>query len=353
MSTAPPAVEDGQDVDDSPVRNVEPAMLKSARAAWGGYLLGLVALAVVLALVTQDAYFTTLAASGLLFAGLAVAWNILGGFGGQFSLGHAVFFGIGAYSVALLKVDHGLPAPLGLVVGVLVCAVLALVLSWPLFRLRGPFFSIGTLALSQVALTLATYFEWTGGTRGVQIPFTELPITEPETWVAVFFGYLALCLAVSLWLIRSRLGYYLVAVRDDEDAASASGANPLAVKSAAFALSAGLTGLGGGLFVLYLGFLDPPSFLSAIDIGAFIPLLALIGGIGTVVGPVLGAFLLQPGEAYLRGELAGSSAGLSQGLVGLLLVLAALFFREGLWGKAQQIGKRLRAGRRGGARDRG
>jgi len=340
MSATEPLIDEGPGVDISIV-NSEPAMLKSWRAAWGGYVLGMVGLCALVLVITQDAYLTTLATSGLLFAGLAVAWNILGGFGGQFSLGHAVFFGVGAYSVALLKVNHGWPAPLGLIIGIGVSVALAVALSWPLFRLRGPFFSIGTLALSEVALTLATYFEWTGGTRGVQIPFLELPITDPKVWAGVIVGYLGLCLAVSLAVVRSRLGYYLVAVRDDEDAASASGANPLFVKSTAFAISAALTALGGGLFVLYLGFLDPPSFLSAIEVGAFIPLLALIGGIGTVMGPVLGAFLLQPGESYLRGELAGSSAGLSQGLVGVLLVLAALFFREGVWGKMHQVTKRF------------
>lgn len=340
MSTPIPTL--AQDAHDDPVKITEPVTLKSARVAWTGYAVGMALLSLLVALITQDAYLTTLATSGLLFAGLAVAWNILGGYAGQFSLGHAVFFGIGAYSVSLLKVNQGFAAPIGLVVGMLLSVAVAVLLSWPLFRLRGPFFAIGTLALSEVALTLATYFEWTGGTRGVQIPFNELPVTDPRAWAAIFVAYLGLCLAVSLAVIRARLGYYLVAVRDDEEAASASGANPLLVKTAAFGLSAALTGLGGGLFVLYLGFLDPPSFLSAIEIGAFVPLLALIGGIGTVVGPVLGAFLLQPGESYLRGELAGASAGLSQGLVGVLLVLAALFFREGIWGKAQQIVRKFR-----------
>ncbi|GAC1325498.1 MAG: branched-chain amino acid ABC transporter permease [Mycobacteriales bacterium] len=344
-STAPTVVEEAAGDGWTGVENTEPAMLKSARAAWTGYAVGMVVLAAAAALITQDAYLTTLMTGGLVFAGLAVAWNILGGYGGQFSLGHAVFFGIGGYSVALLKVDHGLPYPVGILVGMVLSAVLAVALSWPLFRLKGPFFSIGTLALSEVALTLATYFKWTGGTRGVQIPFRALPITDPNVWAAVFVGYLAVSLAVSLAVVRSRLGYYLVAVRDDQEAASASGADPLFVKATAFAISAALTGLGGGLFVLYVGFLDPPSFLSAINVGAFIPLLALIGGIGTLVGPVLGAFLLQPGESYLRGALAGASPGLSNGLVGVLLVLAALFFREGIWGKAQHLRHRFRRDR--------
>jgi len=305
----------------------------------------MVALALVLLALTADPYFLSLATAGLLFAGLASAWNIIGGFGGQFSLAHSVFFGCGAYSVALLQTKQGWSPWVALLVGMTVSAVVAVALAWPLFRLRGPFFAIGTLALGEVALALADYFEWTGGSRGVLIPFADQAISDPRVWAFVFLAFLAVCVAVSLAVIRSRLGYYLVAVRDDHDAASASGANPLMVKTVAFAISAALTGLGGGLFVMYLGFLDPPSFLSAVQVGAFIPLLALIGGIGTVVGPVLGGLLLQPLETYLRGSFAGLQAGLSQAIVGALLVLAALYFREGIWGKAVHLVRRFR-GRR-------
>lgn len=338
MSAAPvtleqePAGEAGGGIPNTRLNTLKPGW-----QSWGGFVIGLAVLAVVTLLVAQDPYYRTLATAALLFAGLAVAWNILGGYGGQFSLGHAVFFAIGGYSVSLLLVNKGWAWYVGLPIGMVICAVLAALVSWPLFRLRGPFFSIGTLALSEVALALANFFDWTGGTQGVQIPFKVRPITDQNAWVVIFFGFLALCLAVSLWVIRSRLGYYLVATRDDEDAASASGANPLLVKTVAFMISAALTGLGGGLFVLYVGFLDPPAFLGALEVGAYIPLLALIGGIGTLVGPMLGGFLLNPGEAYLRGQLAGGTPGVSRLIIGLLLVLVALYFREGIWGKLSQI----------------
>jgi branched-chain amino acid transport system permease protein len=342
MSAAPVSL-DQEPSDDAGggVPNTRLNTLKPAWQSWGGFAIGMVVLAVITVLVGQDPYYRTLATAALLFAGLAVAWNILGGYAGQFSLAHAVFFAIGAYSVSLLLVNHGIPWYVGLVIGIAICALLAALVSWPLFRLRGPFFAIGTLALSEVAFALAYYFEWTGGTQGVQIPFLERPITNQDAWVAIFFGFLAFCLAVSLGVIRSRLGYYLVAVRDDEDAASASGANPLLVKTIAFMISAALTGLGGGLFVLYVGFLDPPSFLSALEVGAYIPLLALIGGVGTLVGPMLGAFLMQPGEAYLRGQLAGGTPGVSRIVVGVILIAVALYFREGIWGKLAPLVSRL------------
>ena len=342
MSAAPVTLDqDPADEAGGGVPNTRLNTLKPGWQSWGGFALGMAALAVITLLVAQDPYYRTLATTALLFAGLAVAWNILGGYAGQFSLGHAVFFAIGGYSVSLMLVKHGWAWYFGLVIGVVLCAVLAALVSWPLFRLRGPFFSIGTLALSAVALALANYFHWTGGTQGVQIPFNQVPISDPDVWVAIFFAFLAVCLAVSLGVIRSRLGYYLVAARDDEGAASASGANPLFVKTAAFMISAALTGLGGGLYVLYVGFLDPPSFLSTLEVGAYIPLLALIGGIGTVVGPMIGGFLLQPGEAYLQGKLAGGSPGVSQLIVGVILVLFALYFRDGIWGKVSHLFRRL------------
>lgn len=342
MSTAPVTLDqDPSSGVGGDVPNTRLNTLKPAWQSWGGFAVGMALLAVITFLIAQDPYYRTLATAALLFAGLAVAWNILGGYAGQFSLAHAVFFAVGAYSVALPIVKQGWAWYVGLVVGMAICTVLAALVSWPLFRLRGPFFAIGTLALSEVAFALFNFFEWTGGSQGVQIPFRDRPITDQNLWVVIFFGFLGLCLAVSLGVIRGRLGYYLIAVRDDEDAASASGANPLRVKTIAFMISAALTGLGGGLFVLYVGALDPPSFLSALEVGAYIPLLALIGGIGTLVGPMLGGFLLQPGETYVRGLLAGGTPGVSRVVVGVVLILVSLYFREGIWGRLSPLASRL------------
>ncbi|MEZ7821576.1 MAG: branched-chain amino acid ABC transporter permease [Candidatus Nanopelagicales bacterium] len=316
--------------------------LQPARTAWSAYGIAIAAFILIAAALSGEPYYMGLAAIGFMWAGLASAWNIIGGFGGQFSLAHSVFFGAGAYSVALLKVNFGVSPFVGMLVGVVISALIAWALSWALFRLRGPFFAIGTLALSLVALSLVEYFEWTGGVMGVLIPFQDQFITDRNMWAFVFIAFLALCVAVSLAISRSRLGYYLIAVRDDDDAASAAGANPLGVKTIAFVISAMLTSVGGGLFILYLGFLDPPSFMSAISVAAYIPLLALIGGIGTVVGPVIGGLMLPTVQALLRGELAELPPGISEAAMGLILVLAAVYFREGLWGKFMKSIRRFR-----------
>jgi len=318
------------------------ASMVSARTAWASYVGALVALAVVLVLLKGDEYFLGLAAVGILFAALACAWNIIGGFGGQFSLGHAVFFGVGAYSVCLLRVNHGWSPWLALVVGAVLSAIVALLLAWPLFRLSGVFFAIGTMVLAEVAFALSIYFEWTGGAAGVTIPFAMRTINDTFTWGVIFLGFLAACLAVSILVVRGRLGYYLVAVKENHEAASAAGASPLAVKTIGLVISAVLTAIGGGLFIMYLGFLDPPSVFSLVDVGVFIPLLALVGGIGTIVGPVLGGLLLQPAQAYFRGEFADLPPGTSQAFIGVLLIVVALYFQDGIWGKVKNFMRKKR-----------
>lgn len=318
------------------------AAVESAARAWGKYALGMLLVVVLVLVLGQDNYWLGLLGMGLLFGGLAAAWNIIGGFGGQFSLGHAVFFGVGAYSVALLQVRAGWPVLAGLAVGVVLAVPVAVLLALPLFRLRGAFFAIGTLAVHEVFVALVNFFEWTGGPRGVRIPVAEMVSFSRRTWTFIFFLYMAAVVAHSLLIIRSRLGYYLIAVRDDQEAAAAAGASPLWVKTQGLIISACWTALGGGLFVSFIGFLDPPSLLNIVDIGVRFPLLALIGGLSTVAGPVIGALFLQPAEAYITGGLANLPVGVSRLIIGLILVLGALFFKKGIWGFVTDWKERLR-----------
>jgi branched-chain amino acid transport system permease protein len=217
-------------------------------------------------------------------------------------------------------------------VGVLVATMLAAGLAWPIFRLRGPFFAIATLALTVVAAALANYFSFTGGPRGVSIPFNKQLFTDLTSYAWLMLGFLALAAAITVGLKRSRLGFYLLAVRDDEDAARAAGISPLQVKTFGLMLSAALTALGGGLFAEFVGFVDPSSAFSLDEVGIRLPLLALIGGVGTVPGPIIGALLMQPSAEYLRGTFGTQIPGLHLIILGILLILAALYFKHGVWG---------------------
>jgi len=301
------------------------------------YVLGMAAALLPMLLVLQDPYWLNIVTFTYLMAGLAGAWNIIGGFGGQFSLAHGVFFGLGAYCAARLYVLFGVSPWITLIPAALLAAGVAALLSWPTFRLRGPFFVIATMAFNQVAFVLANYFDGvTGGPQGVLIPFragfANMIFAERWKYAVLMFVFLAAVTLIALLLRRRRLGYYLLAVREDEDSARASGINVLAVKLQGMALSAALTSCGGTFFAMYLRYIDPPSVFSLLDVGLKFALLTLIGGIGTVFGPLLGAALVVPLGSALQANLGGAWPGAHLIVLGVAMVLSARFMKRGIAG---------------------
>jgi branched-chain amino acid transport system permease protein len=305
--------------------------------AWGAYAVGMLLLVLLLVVVQGKDYWLNIITLAFLFAAAASAWKISGGFGGQLSFGHGVFFAIGAYSVAILYGQHGISPWLCLLIAIPVAMAVAAVTSAPIFRLRGPFFSMATLALNQVALVLAVYFaSFTGGSQGIALPFK--PSTANLTFVnrinygIVSLVLLAIIVAVALWVSRSRLGYALRAVREDDQSAAAAGFGIFRTKMTGMLLSGALTALAGGLYAVYIHYVDPESVLSLGDVGVRFVLIALLGGIGTVSGPVVGALVLIPIIYQLQGLLAGARPGVNLAVVGLLIVLIPLAFRSGIVG---------------------
>jgi branched-chain amino acid transport system permease protein len=276
------------------------------------------------------------------FAAMACAWNILGGFAGQLSLGQTIFYGIGGYAAALLNQHFGLVPWIGMLAGAAVSVIVAVLVAWPCLRLRGPFFTLSTIACLEVIRLLAIHFkDWTGGSAGLPVPMfvgSEMRIgwswmlfREKENYLVIAFGLLLVCLAGS-WLVRrSRLGFSLVAVREREDAARAVGINTTAVKLSAFAISAGLTSLVGSFHGIYLNFIDPETMFSlatAIQVAMF----ALIGGLGTVSGPIWGTLLVVPIAEAARGWLGAGANGLHGLVYGVVLVAVVLTMPHGLVG---------------------
>ena len=283
-----------------------------------------------------------------LFAGLATAWNVIGGYGGQFSLANGVFLAIGAYLTANLSIGFGLSPWLSLLPSAACAAAAAVLISWPAFRLRGPFFAIVTMAFNEVAFALANYFEtFTGGPQGLVIPFrlglANMVFRDRMSYALLMLGYLVACLVVGIFVARSRLGYYLQAVRDNESAARASGIDVLRTKLAGIGVSAALTGAGGTLFAMALRIVDPPTLLTLSEVGLKFALIVLIGGIGTIYGPLLGALFVMPMEDWLRVELGAEAPGSHLVVLGIILVLAALFMQRGLVGMFEDVWTRLRS----------
>lgn len=297
---------------------------------------------------SDDPFVLNILAYAFLFGGLATAWNIIGGYGGQFSLGHGVFFAIGAYTTANLYLFHGISPWIALLPAALLAALVSAVVSWPTFRLKGPFFAIATMAMNEVAFVLANYFEGlTGGPQGLILPFraglANMIFTNRFAYALLMLGFLALTLFVSAAVLRSRLGYYLQAVHLDEDAARSVGIRPLRVKLTGMMISAALTGAGGALFAMYLRVIDPPTLLSLPDIGVKFALIALIGGIGSIYGPVAGALLIVILDFQLRATIGSMFSGANLVVLGGCLLLCALFMKKGLAGAASALWER-RAG---------
>lgn len=298
-----------------------------------------------------DSFILNILAYSFLFAAVSSAWNIIGGFGGQFSLGHGVFFAVGAYITADLYVKFGISPWISLVPAALCAALVAVAVSWPTFRLKGPFFAIATMALNEVAFVLANYFSGlTGGPHGLTLPFKaglqNMIFTSRFHYALLMLGFLVVCLLVSAWVYRSRLGYYLQAVHLDEGAARAAGIRVLRVKLTGMAISAALTGVGGALFAMYLRFIDPPTLLTLPEVGVKFALIALIGGVGTLYGPLAGALLIVPLEMQLRANLGDALPGTNLIMLGAILILCSLFLKKGIVGAFIGLLERIRGSRR-------
>ena len=280
-----------------------------------------------------------------LYAFLATAWNILGGYAGQHSLGHGLFLGIGAYVSTYLFVSAGITPWLGMWVGAVIAGVTGWFIGYLCFRygIKGAYFALVTIALAEAAVYVATNIQAIGGAGGLEVPWKG-----NNFWIMQFgsrtgYYYVALVAAflgvlLTLWLSRSRFGYYLISVRENEDAAEALGVNTMKAKLMAATLSAFMTAIGGTLYAQYFTYMNPRSVFGE-GPSVQILLFAIIGGIGTVWGPAVGALILVPIAEITRAELSGSFAGANLLIYGLILVLVMLFMPKGVLGVLGSFGK--------------
>jgi len=281
-----------------------------------------------------------------LFAGLALAWNIAGGYAGLISFGHAAFFGIGAYASTILFLRYELTPWLGILIGAAAAAIAGSVLALICARLKGPFFILSTLAFAEVVrIGALNWTSLTGGAEGLSIAPMPNPagmvFASKSAYALLMLGYLAFAYAISRWIEASRFGFYLLAIRDSDEAAAAAGINPLLVRTGAMALSAALTGIGGTLFAQYFLYLDPTYVISP-ELSFQFALLPAVGGLGTVIGPILGSFLITPLSELLRSNLGNAAAGLHLVIYSLGLIVVMLYFPSGIAGALDTL-KRRRA----------
>jgi branched-chain amino acid transport system permease protein len=274
-------------------------------------------------------------------AQLGVAWNILGGYAGQVSLGHAAFFGTGAYVSTLLALRFGLTPWVGMFAGAGVAAALSLVIGWPCFRLKGHYFAMATIAVGEIVQAVVNGWDLLGGAVGL-----SLPLQQTGFWHMVFnrsklpYHYIALGLLLFTlmvnWLVtRSHVGYYLRAIKDEPDAARSLGVSLTRYKLYAIALSSGLAAMGGTLYAQKELLIDPGSTLST-GLSIKMSLVAIMGGVGTLTGPVIGAVLLTAIEEASRVGFGGTGRGTDMVVYGLLIVVIAVYQPAGVLGWIRQ-----------------
>jgi branched-chain amino acid transport system permease protein len=300
----------------------------------------------LLPLVMRDAYFLDGLVLILMWGAAAAAWNVAGGYAGQISLGHSAFFGLGAYAAALLGTRWGLSPWIGVLVGAAIATVTGLIIGYLSNRLRGPYFVLATIAFSQVLLLGASRWRgFTSGSEGIPVPFRAgfwtLGIADKRVWVWIMLTLAVLVYLVQVYLERSRRGFQLAAVREDEDAALSLGVPARRLKVAAIAVSAALTAATGALWAQYVGFVDP-IYVFSVDVSIRFSLAAIIGGLGTALGPFLGAMLVTIVETYLRAQFGGIGAGyvgIYLILYGIALIVMVRFAPQGLVG---WFGERMR-----------
>lgn len=303
------------------------------------------AILALMPLVISGNYLITILVNCMAFAVFGLAWNIIGGYGAQISWCSAAFVAVGAYTNFILSVDFGISPFLSLPLGMALSYVMATIIGYGTFRLRGAYFSIATIAFAEGFRSAIQYFSGlTKGAAGIYVTyrgsnFFALTFKDDTPFYYIIFGLLILTLLFCKWFTRSKTGYYLSSIKGDEDAAESLGIETFKIKLKAFQVSAMVTSIAGAFYASFLTYISPTSTCS-FDMSIKIGVVAIVGGIGTLWGPVLGAFIVIP-LIELAGVLLGQS-GSSNVLYGLLLVVIVIFRPQGVLTLVDLLREKLR-----------
>ncbi len=268
--------------------------------------------------------------NALLLAVLAQSWNIIGGYTGYASFGNSVFYGLGSYGVAIAMVQWNLPFAVGMIFGVALAVVFAFLLGVPVLRLKGHYFAIATLGLAQVMSAIVSNVSVAGQNIGLVLP----PLNNDRLFYELSLVLLIVATLTVFWLTRSRFGFGLIAIRENEEGAAVMGVNTTLYKVLAFALSGAITALAGGIHAYWITFLDPDSAFD-ISLNVKMIIMAVFGGPGTVFGPVLGAFVLSAISEILSSKVT-NVAGL---FFGVVVVAAVVLMPRGVADVVRQFRK--------------
>lgn len=298
--------------------------------------------AVVLPLIIKQDYYIHLLILVLMWVIIGSCWNLLAGYTGQVSFGQAAFFGIGAYTAGIFHTKLALSAWWGMALGGWSAVILGLIIGYLCFRLRGPYFALATLATGEILRLIANnWVDFTEGMVGILIMQT---FSSKLPYYYLVLGLAALCLGVIYLVMNSKLGFYFVSIREDQDAAESLGINTTLYKNISLLISSFFTGTVGAFYLNYMGFIDPSVVFALHDISIQAILVGIIGGVGTLWGPAIGALVMVGIQELFRTAIFGlAPKWVSQGhamAFGLLVVLTILFMSNGIvgdWSKIKRI----------------
>jgi len=296
-------------------------------------------LAGVLPFVGFSSYMMHILILVFMWTTIGMAWNLLGGYCGQVSFGHAAYFGVGAYTAGILYSKLGISPWWGIPFSILVVGIFAVILGFMVLRLRGPFFALATLASGEVMrITAENLVGVTGGSLGIMV--------QERSWVGKLWYYYIILLVTGVSfllvkkLIESRLGYYFVAIREDQDAAESLGINTTFYKTIALCLSGILTGIAGAFYTNYMGYIDPNVVFALHDVSIIAIMIVMVGGVATYWGPFVGAIIMVVLAEFIR-TIPGLGTAY-QTLFGVLLIVIIIFLPNGIVGDFPRLGKLLR-----------
>lgn len=334
-------------------------MMERIQANRDYWVLGAVALAFAILPALANQFQLSVLILLLYWAYLGTAWNIMGGYAGQFSFGHAAFFGIGAYTSTVLLVNYDVSPWIGMWVGAAFAAAFGALMGFLTFRfgVKGHFFALATFAFAEMLRLIAQDLDFINASIGLGLPivggddWSRLIFEEsPVNYYWLILGMLVAGTALSIWIYRSKLGYYLQAIREDEDAAAALGVNTLRYKIIAVSISAAMTAIGGTFFAQRFTFIDP-MLVFGVGISIEILIRPIFGGSGMIWGPLVGAIILTPLEEVTRAIVRNpppilsfieGRAGIDQMLFGLVVIIVVIYMPDGIVGTFPQWVDRLR-----------
>ncbi len=287
----------------------------------------------------------------LMFSIYGMGWNTIGGYGGQVDLGKAQYVGIGAYTTTIMLIRWDIPFWISMPIGVCLAVGWSFIIGYPLFRLKGHYFAIATIATSLVLKNLFEVWKFVGAARGLEISpieykppdFLRLIFKEDVYYYYVILGFFLIGLLYINWFRKSRLGYQLRCIKDNEDVALSLGINVRWAKVKTYAIATAFVSVVGSFHACYIKAIEPEDTMS-LDISILIALMAMLGGAGSLWGPIIGAGILIPLKSYLK-EWLGATAGLvgiDLIIYGLIIMIVSAFEPRGIWGIVEKVRRRKR-----------